>query len=1059
MDVPHAGADAVVEAGLGELGDDLHLGAGRLDGRHVGIQALDGVDDLAELGVAQVRVDLGVGTHRGGGQAEGSHGPVQVVGVAVDVQGQQLTQGRLVDLDRGDAGGLEVGHLVAQGQANLVGDFAEGQVVAREGPRDDRDGAGEHALDGLVGERLGVAGPAHGHGRGARDVAPQDGGTRAARAVGLHPAVARGREAIEQLGEVLNHVVTLGLAVHEHVESQLLLERDDRGDLLAHACLVVRIGEFAARVGGASLADLGGLRERADGRRGQRGQVEALGLGGLALEVGLAGAIGVSQSGGAAANLGAHNTGRGGALFEDAGGLGDLGVDGFPALIHTAGEGDDLANLLVGEGEPGVQVLVEGRIVPGFQRGVVGHVLEGVGGGDGDAGCAQGLSGLQGVAQLGQVGAPDVAAIDRTDDEGDAGQVGALRQRAAQRVDVEGLDASLGQGARRVGGVAVGGGEQDLGTLGGGGQALVDAGGQLAQLDAGAREVVGGEGRLIELDPRGARGVQGGQRLLVRGHGLVDAGERVEVGGGRVGLGQGQVGDRTDQDGAGHVAPLAGVREAAGDRVIGKTQGRVGADLGNEVVVVGVEPLRHLFGADLVVTAGEREVEVEALAAGEARRDGTQEDRRIQDVVVQGGRVGQGGVGGVQTKLDEARKVLLAQIVGGLDQLGLGNAAGPAGLEGTLELATTADTRIGQDRGGGELRGRSGHVFLLGCATRSACAGNPHPAAGWIVMRLGAGIGGRGLGPQRVRLDSHEGQDVQDGLGAVEGVEVDAGRARLQNGVNESRAEDGAELVARVLVGVVGERGQQVLGDLDAGEVLDAAQTGRVGGRQQAGYDRDGDAGAAGALNEGGVDVGIPEKLRDSEGGTRGLLDEEALDFLRGRGSGGGITRGEGGDGDRQGLEGGAQGLARVSVAAALFDGADQVDELGGTGDTARAGLPVFLSHRRVSTQRQEGAHARVQVVVDGGDDFFGRVTHAGQVRDRLDRGVTHEAADRRAGVRAVLTARAVGDGHEIGAHAQQLINRVPEGFFQGGLARGHDLEGQERGLVVVGAGTGVGVV
>ena len=152
VDVPHAGADAVVESGLGELGDDLHLGARGLDRRHVGVQALDGVDDLAELGVAQVRVDLGVGAHRGGGQAEGSHGPVQVVGVAVGVQGQELSQGGLVDLDGGDAGGLEIGDLVAQGQADLVGDLAERQVVAGEGPRDDRDGTGEHALDGLVGE-------------------------------------------------------------------------------------------------------------------------------------------------------------------------------------------------------------------------------------------------------------------------------------------------------------------------------------------------------------------------------------------------------------------------------------------------------------------------------------------------------------------------------------------------------------------------------------------------------------------------------------------------------------------------------------------------------------------------------------------------------------------------------------------------------------------------------------------------------------------------------------------------------------------------------------------
>ena len=453
----------------------------------------------------------------------------------------------------------------------------------------------------------------------------------------------------------------------EDVQTQLLLESDDRSDLLAHASLVVRVGEIAAGVGRTGLANLGGLRERSDGRRGQRGQVETLGLGGLALEVGLAGAIGVGQSGRAGTDLGAHDAGGGGALLEDAGGFGDLGVNVVPSFVEAASQSNDLENLLVGEGEPSMQVCVEGLVVPGLQRGVVGHVLERVGGGDGDARGSQGLCGLQGLAQLGQVGAPDVAAINGTNDEGDARQVRVLRQRAAQRINVEGLDAGFGQGSHRVGGVAVGGGEQDLRTVLRGRQALVDAHCQLTQFGAAAREVVGSEGRLVELDPRGARRVQRGQRLLVRSHGLVDAGERVEVRGSRVGLSQGQIGDRTNQDGTGHVAPLACVGEAAGDRVISEAQGRIGADLGNQVVVVRVEPLRHLFGADLVVTAGEREVEVEALAAGKARRDCTQEDGRVQDVVVQGGRVGQGGVGRVQAELDEAREVLLAQIIGGLD--------------------------------------------------------------------------------------------------------------------------------------------------------------------------------------------------------------------------------------------------------------------------------------------------------------------------------------------------------------------------------------------------------
>ena len=59
----------------------------------------------------------------------------------------------------------------------------------------------------------------------------------------------------------------------------------------------------------------------------------------------------------------------------------------------------------------------------------------------------------------------------------------------------------------------------------------------------------------------------------------------------------------------------------------------------------------------------------------------------------------------------------------------------------------------------------------------------------------------------------------------------------------------------------------------------------------------------------------------------------------------------------------------------------------------------------------------------------------------------------------AVFATGAVGDGHEVGADLEETVDRVPEGGLEGGLARGHDLKGQERGLVIVGAGTGVVVV
>ena len=183
MDVPHARTQLALEAVLGHGGQNVHARARGLDGGHVGIQVIDRVDDDVELGVAQVGVDLGGGRRAAGGQAEGAHRPLQVVGPVGQPQRQGLADGGLVDLHDGDAGGLQVGDLRAQGERQLVGDLGTRDVVAHEGPGHDRHRPGEHALHGLVGQRLRVGAPDHGHGLGPGDVAPQDGGAGAARPV------------------------------------------------------------------------------------------------------------------------------------------------------------------------------------------------------------------------------------------------------------------------------------------------------------------------------------------------------------------------------------------------------------------------------------------------------------------------------------------------------------------------------------------------------------------------------------------------------------------------------------------------------------------------------------------------------------------------------------------------------------------------------------------------------------------------------------------------------------------------------------------------------------
>ena len=78
VDVVDARADAGGELLL-DVAEQLHPRTGRLDGGDVGVEVVDGLDDLTELRIAEVRVDLGVRRRVGGDQAEAAHGPVQVL--------------------------------------------------------------------------------------------------------------------------------------------------------------------------------------------------------------------------------------------------------------------------------------------------------------------------------------------------------------------------------------------------------------------------------------------------------------------------------------------------------------------------------------------------------------------------------------------------------------------------------------------------------------------------------------------------------------------------------------------------------------------------------------------------------------------------------------------------------------------------------------------------------------------------------------------------------------------------------------------------------------------
>ena len=87
----------------------------------------------------------------------------------------------------------------------------------------------------------------------------------------MHPRVLGEDKALELLAKVLNHVVALGLTVDKEVEADALLEADDALDLLLDEGLVLSLGDLLLVQLGAGLTDLLGLRERADGGRGELG--------------------------------------------------------------------------------------------------------------------------------------------------------------------------------------------------------------------------------------------------------------------------------------------------------------------------------------------------------------------------------------------------------------------------------------------------------------------------------------------------------------------------------------------------------------------------------------------------------------------------------------------------------------------------------------------------------------------------------------------------------------------------------------------------------------------
>ena len=155
--------------------------------------------------------------------------------------------------------------------------------------------------------------------------------------------------------------------------------------------------------------------------------------------------------------------------------------------------------------------------------------------------------------------------------------------------------------------------------------------------------------RLIQLHPFRTDSGERSEQLRVDGEKVVETVERlVAVRSALGGFAEKQERHRADDHGTRAEAAGGGFGDLANEAIRCEVQLRLGADLGHQVVIVAVEPLRHLGRGVCALTAGDGEVsgEIDGAVlldeAFESRRNRPDRDRGVEHLVVVGKCLGDG---------------------------------------------------------------------------------------------------------------------------------------------------------------------------------------------------------------------------------------------------------------------------------------------------------------------------------------------------------------------------------------------------------------------------------
>lgn len=598
MDVVDTWANVTWVSLVNEDLQELSIRLGVLNGENVGIKSSDGMEEVLELGVAEVGVDLGGVLNTRDRQAERLDSPVEVsLTLLAGAEWETLTESWLIDLDDEDTSSLEVNNLIAESESKLLSLDGLVNIVTWEGPSQAGDWASQHSLHWLLGDGDGVFGLLDGHWGWARDITNNDWWTDAAGTVRLNPTVGGEGITIKTLTKVLNHVVTLWLTVDVNVEVKLILNLDNILDLLLDELLVLISGDLTLGELVSVDTDLLGLWEGTDSGGWEQWKTKLLLLlSDTDWELRLAvivvwGDLGLALLDGRVVGA------LGGGTSLDGLGVGLKSLtDGRWALSDGLGDDCNLGSLLDSEGEPigdlCIQLLLAGESVWSVEEGggtgnndtVLANLLDG------------GLNNLNGTLE---VGLPDVATINDTDGEDGlwAEGLGDLIQLlwVADQIDVDSIDV-LWKNVKVVDDITEVGSEDNLWDgITKSGELLV--GWLEGSLDIGWE--IEDQGWLINLDGLGTGSLELLEEVDVDWDKLVNQRDWLN-GLPTVWFSEIKERDWSDKDWAGLDTSLLGLKELIDSLwALGQLELLVILEGWLDIMVVRVEPFDHLQGWDI----------------------------------------------------------------------------------------------------------------------------------------------------------------------------------------------------------------------------------------------------------------------------------------------------------------------------------------------------------------------------------------------------------------------------------------------------------------------------